>query len=120
MSFYRDTVRTARKEHKCELCGAIIQKGEKYHDKAGNEPDGIWYTIECEKCQPVIDGYFGEKSTNTNDGYTRDDLREWWRSEKCDFCKYIQQVDSGNGSPEYSRCYEMTHYCRCENFEVEA
>ena len=56
MSFYRDTVRTARKEHKCDLCGVTIQKGEKYHDKAGNDPD-MWGSKECDKCQSVLDDF---------------------------------------------------------------
>lgn len=119
MSFYRDTVRTARKEHKCELCGAIVRKGEKYHDKAGNEFGDVVCSKECEKCQSVIDEYFNSNSNYRDEGYCADWLRDWWRDYKCDDCKHIQQVDNGNGNPEYSRCDEMTHYCRCENFEAQ-
>lgn len=135
MSFYRDTVRTARKEHKCELCGAIIQKGEKYHDKAGNEFGDVVCSKECEKCQPVIDEYLNYEHTDRNEGYCADWIQEWWRDYKCDFCKNVLQecdpdecdcdslAECGgykNGKcTELEHCDEMTHYCRCEKFEVK-
>lgn len=136
MSFYRDTMRTARKDHKCDLCGAIIQKGEKYHDKAGNDPD-MWSSKECEKCQPVIDEYFDSNSSYRDEGYCADWLHDWWRDYKCPECKYEYpkcnpDADCECSDPEdcdvldkYGRCQggdscdEMTHYCRCEKFEVD-
>ncbi|MBC3798485.1 hypothetical protein [Acetobacterium tundrae] len=133
MSFYRDTVRTARKEHKCELCGAIIQKGEKYHDKAGNELGDIGYTKECEKCQPVLEEFCNSEYYERGEGYTEDWIQEWWIDYKCDICKYKYQLcepdgvcenkclrKNVTGTCEYNTCDEMTHYCRCENFEVKA
>lgn len=104
MSFYRDTVRVARKEHKCELCGGAIKVGEKYHDKAGHGDD-FWQSKECEMCQTVIDEYHQTPYIDRDDGYYDEGIREWWREEKCGQCiKYKQECD------------EMTHYCRCEKF----
>jgi len=136
MSFYRDTVRTARKEHKCELCGAIIRKGEKYHDKAGNEFGDVVCLKECEKCQLVIYEYFNSNSNYMDEGYCADWLNDWWRDYKCydckheypeckpdddcecDYfkdCKYSDNIGRCHGGDS---CDEMTHFCRCEKFEV--
>jgi len=104
MSFYRDTLRKARKTHRCELCRAVILIGEKYHDKAGNQDGDIWTFKECEKCQPVIIEFMD--SFRVDDGYCDDFIRDWWMEEKCHKCKHISEDDC-----------EMTHYCRCEKFE---
>ena len=105
MSFYRDTVRTARKEHKCELCGEMIQKGKRYHDKASNEFGDIFYAKECEKCQPVINEFCNSDYYHLSEGYCPILLHEWWIDYKCPECKH-----SCND--------EKTHYCRCERFEA--
>ncbi|MEA4805110.1 hypothetical protein [Acetobacterium wieringae] len=134
MSFYRDTVRTARKEHKCNLCGAIIRKGEKYHDKAGNDPD-MWDSKECEKCQPVLNEFCSSDHYDRSEGYCEEWIQEWWLDEKCYACKHRYPVckpDASCGNPKtcseinkHGRCTggdtcdDMTHYCRCEKFEVD-
>ncbi|MDD3307725.1 MAG: hypothetical protein PHO29_11610 [Acetobacterium sp.] len=136
MSFYRDTVRTARKEHKCGLCGAIIKKCEKYHDKAGNEFGDIFYVKECEKCQPVIDEFCNSDHYDRSEGYCDEWIQEWWMDVKCYACKHFYPAcvpDEDCDEPEFcdyidknrrctggDTCDEMTHYCRCEKFEVES
>jgi hypothetical protein len=107
MSFYRDTIRKARKEHKCELCKATIMVGEQYHDKAGREDD-MWYTKECEVCQPIITEYLhwsGEYE------YSEEDLKYWWQEEKCPNCTESWR-NGGDCDDE-----RMTHYCRCKHFK---
>lgn len=135
MSFYRDTVRTARKEHKCDLCGVTIQKGEKYHDKAGNDPD-MWGSKECDKCQSVLDDFCSSDYYDRSEGYCAEWVQEWWRDYKCPDCKHEYPECKPDNDCEcsdpkdcdvldgYGRCQggdscdEMTHYCRCEKFEV--
>jgi len=112
MSFYRDTIRKARKQHECELCGVIIEKGETYHDKAGVEFDGLWSSRECNKCRPIIIEFLNSEHWNNNEGYNEGLIREWWMDEKCDVCKCKYTDDD-------DVCEKMTHYCRCEKFEVE-
>jgi len=133
VSFYRDTIRKARKEHKCSLCGAVIHIGEEYHDKACNSYNNdtvIYYNKECMKCQPLIVEFF--QSDHADDGYNAEYMREWWRDVKCYDCKHYWppckplpacQIPCSNlkndrcigGDP----CDDMTHYCRCEKFEPE-
>ena len=134
MSFYRDTIRTARKEHKCDLCHGLIHKGEKYHDKAcnaANDDNEIYYGKECMPCQPVIQEFM--KSSYADEGYCDEWMHEWWRDEKCYNCKnkyFDCEPDCNCGDPEKcsdktkhdtckagDTCDDMTHYCRCEKFE---
>ena len=138
MSFYRDTIRTARKEHKCGICHGVIKIGEKYHDKAGKHDGDLWHGKECEPCQPVIDEF--NESDCADEGYCDEYIQEWWREEKCPVCKHywlpcepdevcLKQLIKPNGScPERTKyntceagdiCGDMTHYCRCEKFEKE-
>jgi len=138
MSFYRNTTRTARKEHKCELCDGTILRGEKYHDKAGNQDGDLWTSKECEKCQPVIVEFMS--SGYADDGYCDEYIRDWWREEICCFCKHeylpckpdsdcITDFIDEDGHCEKltpyltckagDTCDDMTHYCRCEKFEKE-
>ena len=135
MSFYRDTIRTARKVHKCSLCHGVIQKGEKYHDKAGNAIDesNVYSAKECEACQLVIQEYVESGAYDSSEGYCDEYIQEWWRDVKCYNCKHEYlpcQPDCNCNEPEGctdrtkhgtcaagDTCDEMTHYCRCEKLE---
>ena len=139
MSFYRDTIRTARKEHKCSLCQGVIKVGEKYHDKAGTsygDDSQIYHGKECVPCQAVI----REFMETADEGYNAEYINEWWRDAKCydckhrylpckpdddckntclqsdGFCRHKTIYDTCKGG---DICDEMTHYCRCEKFEQE-
>lgn len=130
MSFYRDTVRTARKEHKCFLCQGTIKIGESYHDKAGiNYDNDLFYGKECESCQPVINEFM--QSDYGDEGYNEEWINEWWHDVKCydcknrwPLCKPGPECDAP-GCSDYKdgrclggdTCDEMTHFCRCENYE---
>lgn len=87
MSFYRDTIRVARKEHKCDICKGVIKKGEKYHEKAGLNYEGeFFHCKECESCQPVIAEFC--QSDYADDGYCGEWIQEWWRDVKCYNCQH--------------------------------
>ena len=141
MSFYRDTIRAARKEHKCDICEGVIKKGEKYHKKVGLNYDGeFFHCKECESCQPVIAEFC--QTDYADDGYCGEWIQEWWRAEKCTACKnyflpckpsewckeyFHTGMESALECPERTEygtckagdtCDDMTHYCRCENFSV--
>lgn len=139
MSFYRDTIRVARKEHKCDICKGVIKKGEKYHEKAGLNYDGeFFHSKECESCQPVIAEFC--QSDYADDGYCGEYIQGWWRGVKCYDCQHhfppcdpdeqCKKLYGEQGLTCPSRtstalcqyngdeCDRMTHYCRCENFLV--
>ena len=110
MSFSRQTKRTARKEHKCWLCGKTIVKGEKYLDLAWMWDGEFGHESECMECKPAKLEF--SNSYYADEGYGPDVMAEWWQTEKCMGCKYYLE----NGDCEKS---DMTHYMRCENFEKE-
>lgn len=141
MSFYRDKIRTARKEHKCTVCRNKILPSEKYHDKAGKSEYGLWYSKECMACQPVIVEFCKSDYYERSEGYCDEWIQEWWREVKCYDCKHrwlpCKPDDNckkdlhweDDHCPERTRygtcmvgdeCDDMTHYCRCEKFESES
>lgn len=147
MGFYRDTIRTARKDHKCSLCHGKISKGEKYHDKAGNaanDPDEIYFVKECEACQPVIAEFIKSDQYDSSEGYCDEYIQEWWNDVMCYDCKhrclpcepnewckehFSVGVESAYECKERSKhgtckagdiCEDMTHYCRCDKYESES
>jgi len=132
MSFYRDAIRKAKKDHKCNVCHGQIVKGEKYHDKAGNQDGVIWESKECETCQPLILEFM--QTDRSDEGYCDEWIHEWWRDVFCYDCQkhYLpcepdEHCTVESGLPcEYKTkygtceagdtCDDMTHYCRCENY----
>jgi hypothetical protein len=139
MSFYRDTIRKARKEHKCDICHGSIHIGDKYHDKAGINYDNEFFCgKECEACQPVIGEFM--KSDCADEGYCDEYIADWWINEKCYICKHrflpcepndcdcasiymdggqCDELTPYGTCKAGDTCDDMTHYCRCERFEPE-
>lgn len=137
MSFFRETERKARKQHKCSLCGAVIQIGEIYIDHADNLIDSecVYQGKECLSCQPIKYEYLG---SDYSDGeYNEESIREWWRDLKCGECENLYPVackpsqDCAGKIPSECKwnkagkcitdetCDDMTHYCRCENLKTK-
>ena len=76
-SVYSDTMRTARKEHKCCECHLKIRKGDKYHHAKGCW-DGVWQEFKtCESC---------------------DDLRHELRGTDCVYAPFEQLSEWADGA----------------------
>lgn len=82
MSFHRSIERTARKDHKCDLCCKTIEKGKKYIEFAGKYDD--FYSgkhhLNCEK---LIIAYCKK---NNEDEYDSDTVLDWVCDEGCSGC----------------------------------
>jgi len=69
----------ARKDHRCDWCGEIIHKGEKY-DYAFNIMEGfpfVWENhLSCRQIAIELDMF-----DNVNDGVTEEDFREFIQDE---------------------------------------
>lgn len=139
MSFCRNTTRKARKEHKCTLCHKTIKIGEEYITHADNIIDSytVYTSKECLICQPILKEF--ELSGYSDDGYNEETIREWWQEEKCPKCihrwlpckpswdcfgELVMPEDmcpqhTKDGTCQASDCNNMSHYCRCENFETD-
>lgn len=59
----------ARKQHRCDMCGKVIEIGEEYESQHLIE-DGIYTFCQCDRCKPYVDEIW-EKGF---DGYYSDGL----------------------------------------------
>lgn len=97
--------RKARKPHRCDYCGAIIEKGEIYN-RSFNIEGGVVYDWKSHKeCQFIarelwdyIDPY---------DGMTEDDFQEGCR----DFCLEFICPDCPEYDTECGECSQDNSYC---------
>lgn len=55
---YRDTIRTARKAHRCDCCPATIQPGEKYVSHFSITDGDAYSAKRCLPCQDVVRAIF--------------------------------------------------------------
>lgn len=63
MTYFHRTTPTARKPHRCNLCGRMIRPGETYHRGAGMDGGTAWTWRECAHCYaliPIVDTIDGE------------------------------------------------------------
>lgn len=134
MGFCKETERKARKQHKCNLCHKTIEVGEKYIVHVDNMYDEtvVVSAKECLDCQPVKDEYlnWARKNDVYQEGYCDEILQTWWIEEKCPKCANYHPAckpdntcpgncsDRKSGRCTADYCDDMTHYCRCEKFEV--
>ena len=86
---------TARRQHKCHLCGAAI-------------PAGVWYIrekwlddgfVEIKRhihCDALLDEFFKSNAYSTGDEYTDDEVWEWIRERCLDVCSETERLDCCN------------------------
>lgn len=70
-------LRTARKEHRCTLCGGIIKKGEKYHVNSGRF-DGYFYENKLHKnCHKAVDLAYVECEWRYDEGWDSESVMDY-------------------------------------------
>ena len=57
LEFYTATKPKARKQHKCDLCGKIIEPGEKYSCFSGKYDGEMFTTKHCLPCNNIVNAY---------------------------------------------------------------
>lgn len=70
----------ARKQHRCSLCGRIIQPGETYDRQACVWDDGLYAFKNCAHCYALVAlrlPSLQECIDYADDGYTTDTIAEW-------------------------------------------
>ena len=90
LDFSNSTYPKARKEHKCDLCGQKIQKGEIYHRWSGKY-DGQMFDCKYHKvCQEIISAYCHAMNDNE---YDEDCISDWLHDNYCLDCERYKNDD---------------------------
>lgn len=109
MEFWSERIHTAAKEHKCDMCGLVINKGERYYRSAGKY-DGQFYNI-CQHihCRNMAEEYCRQK---VEDEYDTDSVSDYISDYYCHDCeRYI------DNAPEDDAEYEDWSECDFSIFE---
>jgi hypothetical protein len=76
---------TARKQHRCEFCGDLIKKREKYISQSGIFEGDFFHCALHQHCQNMINAYVAE--SGACEAYF-DEVKDWL-SDKCSGCYRI-------------------------------
>lgn len=83
----------ARKQHRCDLCGRVIDCGEEYLRLWSLSDDGPYTWKECAHCQALWAVYsFSELLWYDEDyGYTPEDIRDGWEPDTPEAAEHKKQ-----------------------------
>ena len=89
MTILSDKERKARKEHRCDLCGKTIKKGETY-DWTKTIYEGMLYDLKCHKkcrflCQQLWD--YADPDEGMDEELFQDSLHDFCREFVCPDCE---------------------------------
>ena len=73
---------TAKRPHKCHLCGETIPPGVHYIREKWRD-DGFQEIHRHIHCDALLDEYFKSNHYGSGYEYTEDEVWEWIRDEKC-------------------------------------
>lgn len=88
--FFKETIRTARKEYHCCECGEGIPVGARYEYACGRTDGDFWYARTCRTCAAIRKDFFvswayGRMWEDLRESYgwdpeTKEQDEEWLRS----------------------------------------
>ena len=104
MDFSRYEHPVARKEHKCDFCGAEILKGEKYVHEVICDGGDFWDSKYHEQCAELIDRYY--RWLDRDDWVDFGELTELIYDDVCRSCIGI---DYCGGSRKDMTCCPVVH-----------
>ena len=81
--FSRNSRPTARKEHKCDLCGGVIKIGEKYLRSSGVYIGEFFDTKHHIECERIIHKYCKDMEDNE---FVVDAVNDWVHDRVCVDC----------------------------------
>ena len=103
LDFYTIQKPKAKKEHRCDMCGCLIEKGQTYQRYSGKYCGSMFSYKYCLPCAAFIDAYCGEVENE----YDEDAISEWLAEKECSQCPCADE-----SSEQYDTC--DTTPLRCE------
>lgn len=90
LDFFNQSFPTARKEHKCSLCGGIVCIGEKYSRYSGKY-DGEMFDMKHHlMCREIICRFCDDTDSCE---YTDDEVIDWVQERVCYECEHSWHGD---------------------------
>ena len=104
MEFYSEACYTARKEHRCEMCGRKIARGEQYVYQSGKW-DGDFFTRKLHRqCNLLLYDY----CTEVDEEFTYSSVLEYAEEQYCHDCEHAACNDDREG---WTECKEDVTTC---------
>lgn len=98
-------IRTARKQHKCDWCNKVIDKGEKYENQKFVCDGKIYEWKAHEACQRVVDAIW--EYADPDDGMNSDGFYEYGQ----EVCRKFICPDCPNWNDEFKDCELDNNMC---------
>lgn len=108
--FSRTIIKSARKEHKCEMCSVPIHKGEGYEREFGRYEGNLFSRCYHTECSGIISDYIYDAQDNE---YDYGEITDWWRCNYCNSCKNADE----NLDCDYTDGGVMDRVCWCTHYE---
>jgi len=115
MDTLSDETRKARKQHRCNWCGNIIQKGEKYRHSVYVDGGDMWSFKAHLKCDQIFDAFYKEDRP-----YWEECTAEYFEEKVVEelqsyVCKDCPQFDKPTPGVTYDRghCRHPDHWHTC-------
>lgn len=83
---------TARRQHKCHLCGAAIPAGVWYIREKWRD-DGFHEIKRHIHCDALLDEFFKSEYYSMGDEYSDDEVWDWIRDKCLEQCGYEKRCD---------------------------
>ena len=110
-----DKIRTAKKQHRCDWCGNIIKKGEKYRHSVNVDGGDMWSFREHLVCNRIFEVFAKRLHRHYCECYTSEFFEEYACEElKAHVCKDCPQfVHPPVGTSVRGRCRHPDGWTHC-------
>ena len=110
---------TARRPHKCHLCGETIPPGVWYIREKWRD-DGFVEIKRHVHCDALLDEFFKSAAYSTGDEYTDDEVWEWIRDRCLELCGGNKRVDCERNPYSCERMIESIKNINSRNAAMDS
>lgn len=126
METLTDETRKARKQHRCNWCGNIIQKGEKYRHSVNVDGGDMWSFKAHLKCDQIFDAFYKKDHPywdECNAEYFEESAIEYLCLHVCPSCPLWTKTEDYHGecgSPNrWHDCIDKLHESLLKRGEIK-